>query len=58
MESVFAFAEDVARRLPDSYAGVPGICGLHHWEITAGKMRTPAPDPPEWLMKAHEALAR
>jgi peptidoglycan/xylan/chitin deacetylase (PgdA/CDA1 family) len=39
----------------DSYVGVPGISWLHHWEITAGRKRTPSPDPPAWVLEAHAA---
>lgn len=49
---------DEAYRLPDSYVGRWGISWLHHWEISAGRKRSPSPDPPEWILKAHEALAR
>ena len=31
---------------------------LHHWELSAGRKRSPSPDPPEWVMKAYEALRR
>lgn len=81
MESVFAFVEDVSRRLvgrevrqvlllhantlnadcyrlPDPYVGRWGISWLHHWELAAGRKRSPSPDPPGWVMKAYEALPR
>jgi hypothetical protein len=53
-----AALEDPAYGLPDSYVGRWGISWLHHWELTAGRKRSPAPDPPEWILKAQEALAR
>jgi hypothetical protein len=48
--------EDDAYRLPDTYVGDWGISWLHHWEITAGQKRAPSSDPPEWVMKAYQAL--
>jgi len=50
--------KDEAYRLPDDYVGRWGISWLHHWELTAGKQRSPSPDPPEWVQKAYDALAR
>jgi peptidoglycan-N-acetylglucosamine deacetylase len=50
--------EDPAYRSADDYVGGWGISWLHHWEITAGRMRSPSPDPPAWIMKAYEALGR
>jgi len=50
--------KDQAYALPDTYVGNWGISWLHHWELTAGKKRSPSPDPPEWVTKAYEALAR
>jgi peptidoglycan/xylan/chitin deacetylase (PgdA/CDA1 family) len=47
---------DPAYALPDSYVGAWGISWLHHWEITAGKPRSPSPDPPGWVQKAYDAL--
>jgi hypothetical protein len=47
--------EDEAYRQPDDYVGRWGISWLHHWELTAGRRRSPSPDPPEWVMKAYEA---
>jgi peptidoglycan/xylan/chitin deacetylase (PgdA/CDA1 family) len=49
---------DEAYRLPDSYVGEWGISWLHHWELGAGRKRSPSPDPPEWVTKAYEARAR
>ncbi len=45
-----------AYALADSYVGRGGISWLHHWELSAGKKRSPSPDPPEWIMKAYAAL--
>jgi peptidoglycan/xylan/chitin deacetylase (PgdA/CDA1 family) len=42
--------------LPDTYVGRRGISWLHHWELTAGRRRSPSPDPPPWLMEAYESL--
>jgi len=50
--------KDEAYGLPDTYVGRWGISWLHHWELTAGKKRSPSPDPPEWVQRAYEALAR
>ncbi|MEO7972329.1 MAG: polysaccharide deacetylase, partial [Thermoanaerobaculia bacterium] len=47
---------DAAYGLPDSYVGAWGISWLHHWEITAGKPRSPSPDPPVWIQQAYDAL--
>jgi hypothetical protein len=49
---------DPAYGLPDTYVGEWGISWLHHWEVTAGGKRTPSPDPPSWVAKAYESLAR
>ena len=49
---------DPAYALPDDYVGVAGISWLHHWETTAGKPRTPSPDPPAWIQQAYDALPR
>ena len=49
---------DPAYGLPDTYVGEWGVSWLHHWEVTAGRKRTPSPDPPSWITKAYEALAR
>jgi peptidoglycan/xylan/chitin deacetylase (PgdA/CDA1 family) len=49
---------DDAYALPDTYVGSWGISWLHHWELSAGKKRSPSPDPPEWVTKAYEALGR
>jgi hypothetical protein len=50
--------QDPAYGLPDTYVGEWGLSWLHHWEVTAGRKRTPSPDPPSWVMKAYESLAR
>ena len=47
---------DPAYTLPDDYVGAWGLSWLHHWEVTAGKRRTPSPDPPAWIPQAYEAL--
>jgi len=49
---------DEAYRRPDTYVGRWGYSWLHHWEITEGRKRSPAPDPPDWVMKAYEAAGR
>lgn len=49
---------DPAYALPDDYVGAWGISWLHHWEVTAGKPRTPSPDPPAWIQQAYDALPR
>lgn len=55
----FASLEDVlkdeAYQRPDTYVGAWGLSWLHHWEVTEGRTRTPSPDPPAWVIKAHEA---
>jgi peptidoglycan/xylan/chitin deacetylase (PgdA/CDA1 family) len=48
--------QDEAYSLPDTYVGNWGISWLHHWELAAGRKRSPSPDPPEWVSKAYEAL--
>jgi peptidoglycan/xylan/chitin deacetylase (PgdA/CDA1 family) len=50
--------KDDAYRLPDDYVGRWGISWLHHWELTSGRKRSPSPDPPDWVQKAYDALAR
>jgi peptidoglycan/xylan/chitin deacetylase (PgdA/CDA1 family) len=50
--------EDEAYGRPDTYVGRWGISWLHHWELTAGKRRSPSPDPPDWVTKAYDALPR
>jgi peptidoglycan/xylan/chitin deacetylase (PgdA/CDA1 family) len=47
---------DPAYALPDDYVGAWGISWLHHWEVTAGKPRSPSPDPPAWIQQAYDAL--
>jgi peptidoglycan/xylan/chitin deacetylase (PgdA/CDA1 family) len=49
---------DEAYGLPDTYVGRWGISWLHHWELTAGRKRSPSPDPPDWVTKAYDALGR
>ncbi len=48
--------QDEAYELPDTYVGNWGISWLHHWELSAGRKRSPSPDPPDWITKAYEAL--
>jgi len=50
--------KDDAYRRPDDYVGRWGISWLHHWELTSGRERSPSPDPPDWVQKAYDALAR
>jgi peptidoglycan/xylan/chitin deacetylase (PgdA/CDA1 family) len=50
--------QDEVYALPDRYVGRWGLSWLHHWELTAGRPRSPSPDPPEWVTKAYEALQR
>ena len=47
---------DPAYALPDDYVGAWGISWLHHWEVTAGKPRSPSPDPPAWIQQAYHSL--
>lgn len=47
--------QDEAYRLPDTYVGAWGVSWLHHWEISAGRRRSPAPDPPDWIGQAYAA---
>jgi peptidoglycan/xylan/chitin deacetylase (PgdA/CDA1 family) len=49
--------KDEAYALPDTYVGDWGVSWLTHWELSAGRKRTPAPDPPQWLLKAYESLS-
>ena len=49
---------DEAYQRPDTYVGRWGISWLHHWELTEGRKRSPSPDPPDWVLKAYEALGR
>jgi peptidoglycan/xylan/chitin deacetylase (PgdA/CDA1 family) len=49
---------DPAYALADDYVGAWGISWLHHWELTAGKPRSPSPDPPAWIQQAYDALPR
>lgn len=49
--------KDGAYALPDAYVGGWGVSWLTHWELSAGRKRTPAPDPPQWLLKAYESLS-
>lgn len=50
--------EDEAYARPDTYVGAWGISWLHHWELTAGRPRSPSPDPPDWITKEYDALQR
>jgi len=50
--------QDEAYRLPDDYVGAWGISWLHHWELTAGRKRSPSPDPPAWVTTTYQALQR
>jgi hypothetical protein len=52
-----ALADPVYSR-PDTYVGSWGISWLHHWEVTEGRQRSPSPDPPDWVLSAHQALSR
>jgi peptidoglycan-N-acetylglucosamine deacetylase len=47
---------DETYSLPDTYVGRWGISWLHHWEVSAGRPRSPSPDPPTWLLDAYAAL--
>jgi peptidoglycan/xylan/chitin deacetylase (PgdA/CDA1 family) len=47
--------QDEAYRLPDTYVGAWGVSWLHHWEISAGRRRSPSPDPPDWIGRAYAA---
>lgn len=49
---------DPAYAHADDYVGKWGISWIHHWELTAGRKRTPSPDPPDWLIAAHEQLGK
>jgi len=49
---------DTAYSLPDTYVGRWGISWLHHWELTAGRKRSPSPDPPAWVTDAYQALRK
>ena len=49
---------DPAYAQPDDYVGAWGISWLHHWEVTRGGKRSPSPDPPAWILEAHEAAGR
>jgi peptidoglycan/xylan/chitin deacetylase (PgdA/CDA1 family) len=51
-----AALEDEVYRMPDDYVGEWGISWLHHWELTAGRKRSPSPDPPPWVTRAYEEL--
>ncbi len=58
----FATLEEVLKdpvyTMPDDYVGAWGISWLHHWELTAGRPRTPSPDAPAGITAAYEALTR
>jgi len=49
---------DPAYASPDDYVGAWGISWLHHWELTAGRQRSPSPDPPAWITEGWDALSR
>jgi peptidoglycan/xylan/chitin deacetylase (PgdA/CDA1 family) len=49
---------DPAYATPDEYVGAWGISWLHHFEITAGRKRSPSPDPPAWVQQAYDRLTR
>ncbi|MGE0453947.1 MAG: polysaccharide deacetylase family protein [Vicinamibacteria bacterium] len=49
---------DPAYATPDDYVGAWGISWLHHFEITAGRRRSPSPDPPAWVQQAYDRLTR
>ncbi len=49
---------DPAYDSPDDYVGAWGISWLHHWETTAGRKRSPSPDPPAWVSSGWEATTR
>jgi len=49
---------DPAYATPDEYVGAWGISWLHHFEITAGRKRSPSPDPPAWVQEAYDRLTR
>lgn len=55
LESALA---DAAYASPDDYVGAWGISWLHHWELAAGRPRSPSPDPPAWIGGAYVALPR
>jgi peptidoglycan/xylan/chitin deacetylase (PgdA/CDA1 family) len=49
---------DPAYASPDDYVGAWGISWLHHWELTAGRKRSPSPEPPVWITEGWDALSR
>lgn len=49
---------DPAYASPDDYVGAWGISWLHHWELTAGRKRSPSPDPPAWVTEGWDELSR
>jgi peptidoglycan/xylan/chitin deacetylase (PgdA/CDA1 family) len=49
---------DPAYASPDDYVGAWGISWLHHWELAAGRERSPSPDPPAWIAEGWEKLSR
>ena len=46
--------EDPAYASLDTYVGRWGISWLHHWELSAGRPRSPSPDPPGWVLEVYE----
>lgn len=48
--------EDEIYRRPDEYVGTWGISWLHHWELTAGRKRSPQPDAAPWILQAYREL--
>lgn len=46
---------DEAWRRPDTYVGAWGISWLHHWELTETGRRSPAPNPPAWIVETYHA---
>lgn len=49
---------DSAYASPDDYVGAWGISWLHHWELAAGRKRSPSPDPPAWISDGWDELSR
>jgi len=49
---------DEAYALKDTYVASWGTSWLHHWELGAGRSRTPPPNPAAWITKAYETIKR